>query len=191
MIHTAVVLSDPAVFSGVTPAILLLVVISCYKIFAFDFGLGADQPERGAFDPGMVWNGHRRNGVVWILSSQGDVVARTDHFKTKPSEGGKDFCLWGVLREFTHGTVTSVSAMKASLGNFDLFNTLEPKVLMWKRMADVVSAKASSYVLPSPTTTPSMPKGYPTYPSLSLAITILMGKCILNSSLPAGRQAMH
>ena len=168
--------------SGGAAGILLLAVIGLYKIFALDFGLRADGAKRRTLDSGMVRDGHGCDGMIGIFSLQRNMIARADNFKSKISQGGKDFCFGHVLREFTHGTVTSVSAIKASLGNFDLFNTFGPKVLMWKRMADVVSARAFSYVSPSPTTTPSMPNGYPTYPSLSLAITILIGKCILNSS---------
>ena len=162
--------------------IVPLAVIGLYKIFAFDFGLRANGAQCGAFDPGMVRNRHWRNRVIGISSLQRNVIAFVDNFKAELFQSGKNFCFWGVMRKFSHGMVTSVSAIKASLGNRDLFNTFEPKVLRWKRRAEVVSARACSYVSPSPTTTPSMPIGYPTYPSCSLEITIFMGKCILNSS---------
>mgnify|MGYP001568257010 CR=1 FL=1 len=182
MIHTAAVVSATGLFAGTGTVTLLLAVIGLYKIFAFDFGLRTDGAKRRTLDSGMVRDGHGCDGMIGILSSQGDVAARADNFKSKTSQGGKNFGFGGIMRELAHGTVTSVSAIKASLGSFDLFNTFDPKVLIWKRRADVVSARASSYVSPSPTTTPSIPNGYPTYPSLSLAITILIGKCIFYSS---------
>src|SRR3989344_1721968 len=71
MTHTAAVLSDPAFpfiqadwFGGVT-VILLLAVIGLYKIFALDFGLGADQPQGGTFDVRMV----RNDGVGYFCAA--------------------------------------------------------------------------------------------------------------------------
>ena len=74
-------------------------------------------------------------------------------------------------------------ADSAQVGILNFFKTFAPKVWIWKSNADLVSARASSYVFPSPTTTPSMPNGYPTYPSSSLDITIFIHRCILLLSL--------
>ena len=66
-------------------------------------------------------------------------------------------------------------------GKSNFLMTLGPKVSIWNCIADLVSESASSYVLPSPATAPSSPRGYPTYPSSSLEITILnfLNRCIL------------
>ena len=42
----------------------LLFVKSLNKIFSFDSCLGADCPERRAFYPGVIRNGHRGNGCI-------------------------------------------------------------------------------------------------------------------------------
>ena len=152
-----------------------------YKIFAFYPGLGTDSAQRRAFYFRMIRDGHGSNRAVRIPALQRDMIARADNFKTKVLQGGKDFCLCRVAGKLTQGMATSVSAIKASLGILNLFKTFAPKVRIWKSSADLVSARASSYVFPSPTTTPSMPNGYPTYPSSSLEMTIFMDRCIFIS----------
>lgn len=152
-----------------------------YKIFAFYPGLGTDSAQGRAFYLRMIGNGHRSDCAVVIPALQRDVIAGTDNFKPKIFQGSKDFCLCRVAGELAQGIATSVSAIKASLGILNLFKTFTPNVRMWKSSADLVSARASSYVFPSPTTTPSMPNGYPTYPSSSLEITIFMDRCIFIS----------
>ena len=46
----------------------LLFVKSLNKIFSFDSCLGADCPERRAFYPGVIRNGHRGNGCIRVFS---------------------------------------------------------------------------------------------------------------------------
>src|ERR1017187_3011335 len=57
-------------------------------------------------------------------------------------------------------------------------------------MADLTSARASSYVLPSPTTTPLRPRGYAPYPSACFSTMILschiMGLSRSLSRIPSG-----
>ena len=109
------------------------------------------------------------------------MVSWPDNFKTKALERMKDFFFLCINREFGQDIATSVSAINASFGKPNFLITLGPKVLMWNKIADFVSERASSYVSPSPTTTPSKPSGYPTYPSSSLEMTILnfLNRCIL------------
>ncbi len=153
-----------------------------YKIFALYAGLRADSAQSRAFYFRMVRNGHRSNCAVGIPALQRNMIAGADNFKTKVFQGSKDLCLCRIAGELAQGMATSVSAIKASLGILNFFKTFAPNVWMWKSSADLVSARASSYVFPSPTTTPSIPNGYPTYPSSSLEITIFINRRIFSPS---------
>ncbi len=104
-------------------------IIRLYKIFAFDFGLRADCAECRAFDPGMIGDRHWRDRMIRIISLQRNMNTFANNFKVELFQSGKNFCFWGVVREFSQGMVTSVSAMKSSLDKLDLFSTFEPKVL--------------------------------------------------------------
>jgi hypothetical protein len=157
-------------------------VIKCFnKIFSLNAGLTAYSAKSGRFQAGMIRNSHGSISAIGIFSLERNMISSPDNFKAKGLKGSKDFFFFSVNRELVQRIATSVSAIKASFGKPNFLITLIPKVSMWKRMADLVSVRASSYVLPSPTTTPSNPNGYPTYPSSSLEMTILnfFNKCIL------------
>ena len=143
------------------------------KIFSFNTCLTADDTQGGRFYSGMIRNSHRRISSIGVFSLERYMISWPYNFKSKALESMKDFFFLCVNREFAQDIATSVSAINASFGKPNFLITLGPKVLMWNRIADFVSARVSSYVSPSPTTTPSNPSGYPTYPSSSLEITIL------------------
>lgn len=152
-----------------------------YKIFAFYAGLRADTTEGRTFYFRMVRDSHGSNCTDWIPALQGNMAAGADNFKAKVFQRCKNLCFCRIAGKLAQGMATSVSAIKASLGILNFFKTFAPNVRMWKSSADLVSARASSYVFPSPTTTPSIPNGYPTYPSSSFDITIFMDRCIFIS----------
>lgn len=154
-----------------------------YKIFTFYTCLRTDSAKRRALYFRMIGDSHRRNCAIRVSTLQRDMVTWPDNFKTEALQCGKNLCLCCIAGKLTQGMATSVSAIKASLGNLNFFNTFVPKVRIWKSNADLVSARASSYVFPSPTTTPSIPNGYPTYPSSSLEMTIFTYRCIFISPL--------
>ena len=160
----------------------LLSFVKCFnKIFSLYASLAADSAKSRGFQARMIRNSHRSGSAIGIFSLKRNMISWPDNFKTKDLKCSNDLIFLSVNREFIQRIATSVSAIKASFGKPNFLITLRPKVSMWKRIADLVSARASSYVFPSPTTTPSNPNGYPIYPSSSLEITILnfFNKCIL------------
>ncbi len=159
----------------------LLFIKGLYKILPFDPCLCTDHSQSGRFYSMVIRNGHWRNAAVGIFSPERDMTALSDNFKPKAFESAERFVFFGVGGKFCQDMATFVSAIKASWGKSIFLITLVPKVLMWNVMADFMSASASSYVSPSPTTTPSSPSGYPMYPSSSFSMTILniLDRCIL------------
>ncbi len=158
----------------------ILFVESINKIFSFDTCLATDSAQSGRFYSRVIGDSHRRNSSIRVFSLERYMVSWPDNFEAKAFEGMKDFFFLCINREFGQDIATSVSAINASFGKPNFLITLGPKVSMWNLMADLVSERASSYVSPSPTTTPSNPRGYPTYPSSSLEITILnfLNRCM-------------
>ena len=158
----------------------MLTVKCLNKIFSWNTGLSADSPQSRGFYSGMIRNSHRSDSAIRIFSLERNMITLPNYFKPQCLKSMKNFLEFCIDREFIQEIATSVSAIKASFGKFVFLITLEPNVLMWNNIADFVSAKACSYVLPSPTTTPSNPSGYPTYPSSSFEMTILnfLNRCI-------------
>ena len=104
-----------------------------------------------------------------------DVVPNTDDAESQDLKAS-DNLLPGCIPRELH---TMTSATKVS-NRSSVSRISREKVSIWNRIADFTSARASSYVSPSPTTTPLRPMGYAIYPSGCFSTMIFRGfSCIV------------
>jgi hypothetical protein len=77
-------------------------------------------------------------------ASHGDVFGLPHQFEAHGPKGSDHSCFGRIDREFRHHAAMVASAMNASMIGDSSDRASFPKVSMWKRMADLTFASASS-----------------------------------------------
>src|SRR5574337_981551 len=109
-----------------------------------DTCLDADGAKRRASDVGVIRHGEGRLRPIRILADHCQMRSLSDQPEAQPLQWLNGPCFRDIHRKRRHQTVTVASAMKASRTGDSASSASDPKVWMWKRMADRTSSKASS-----------------------------------------------